>query len=141
MGVKTPSPKIVKTFPGPIRSFTVKENNFGSAVSEILRDRQKRLLLYIIGYQAFQRDTFLLSIWNLQQGPILKAKNYLIITRKYVCQFKHVNYLALKKLYNCTVLSFAIMNFCNSCLLYDNIKGQNKLRYKNIMCYINIYIL
>ena len=41
--MNTPFPKIVKTFPGPIRSFTVKGNNIGSVVSEILRDRQKTL--------------------------------------------------------------------------------------------------
>ena len=30
-----------KTFPGPIRIFTVKENHIGSVVSEFLRYRQK----------------------------------------------------------------------------------------------------
>ena len=37
-----------KTTLGPIRSFTLKENHIGSAVSEILRYRQKKLItLYI----------------------------------------------------------------------------------------------
>ncbi len=34
--------------PGPTRSFLVKKNHFGSAVSEILRYRQKSLILYVI---------------------------------------------------------------------------------------------
>ena len=36
-----------KTFPGPIRSFTVKENYIGSAVSEIPRYRQKKAYYFI----------------------------------------------------------------------------------------------
>ena len=35
-----PSPQIAITLSGPIRSYTVKENQIGSAVSEILRYRQ-----------------------------------------------------------------------------------------------------
>ena len=35
--------KKTKTISGSIRSFTVKENQIGSAVSEILRYRQKKL--------------------------------------------------------------------------------------------------
>ena len=35
--VDIPSLKMLKTFPGPIRSFTVKENHFGSRVSKILQ--------------------------------------------------------------------------------------------------------
>ena len=43
-----------QTFPGPMRSYPVKENLIGSAVSEILRNRQKNLLLYIIGLKIGQ---------------------------------------------------------------------------------------
>ena len=38
-----------KTFLGPVKSYAVKETQFGSAVSEILIYRQNSLLLYIIG--------------------------------------------------------------------------------------------
>ena len=40
-----------KTIQGPIRIFIVKENHVGSAVSDILCYRQKRLLLSLIGYE------------------------------------------------------------------------------------------
>ena len=33
--------KYLQTFPRPIKSYTVKVNNFGAAVSEILRNRQR----------------------------------------------------------------------------------------------------
>ena len=46
------SHKLLKTFPGPIRSFTVKENHICSAVRKILRYKQKNVLLYIIGLAA-----------------------------------------------------------------------------------------
>ena len=42
-----PSPKVVKTFPGPIRSFTVEDNHIGSAVSKILRYIQKKAYYFI----------------------------------------------------------------------------------------------
>ena len=51
--VKILSPKIVITFPGPIRRLIVKENLIGSAFSEILY-RQKSLLLYI--YHSNKKD-------------------------------------------------------------------------------------
>ena len=35
--------KVAKNIPGPIRSFTVKENHLGSVVSKILHYRQKKL--------------------------------------------------------------------------------------------------
>ena len=38
-----------KTISRPISSFTVKEDHIGSAVSKILRYRQKSILLYILG--------------------------------------------------------------------------------------------
>jgi hypothetical protein len=41
--VKIPFPKIVKNLPGPMRSFIVKENHIGSAVSQILYYRQKKI--------------------------------------------------------------------------------------------------
>ena len=47
-GIHLSSPKIVITFSGPLRSYTVKENYIGSVVSY----RQKSLLLYIIGCHA-----------------------------------------------------------------------------------------
>ena len=57
-GAKTPSPKMLKPFTGPKRRITVKENSIDSAVSEILQDRRKTLLLYIIGLSlpTFQYD-------------------------------------------------------------------------------------
>ena len=42
-----------KNILGPIRSFTVKENYFDPLFTEILHYRQKRLLLYIIGYRIY----------------------------------------------------------------------------------------
>ena len=46
--IKIKYPEIIS---GPKNSFTLKENYVGSAVSEILRYRQKKsLLLYIIEY-------------------------------------------------------------------------------------------
>ena len=44
--VVLPSPRIVIFFPGPIRSYTVKENHIGSVVNEILRYRQTENLLF-----------------------------------------------------------------------------------------------
>ena len=41
-----PSPEIVINLPGPMRSYTVKENRIGSMVSEILHYRQKHLSSY-----------------------------------------------------------------------------------------------
>ena len=45
-GWKYPPIKQFKIFPGPIRSFTEKEND----IRENLRYRQKTLLVYITGY-------------------------------------------------------------------------------------------
>ena len=42
-GWRYPPRFFLKTFPGSIRSFTVKENNISSAVSEILRYRSKKI--------------------------------------------------------------------------------------------------
>ena len=39
--LKIPSHKIVKTSSGPIRSFTIKENHIGHAISEIIRCKYK----------------------------------------------------------------------------------------------------
>ena len=50
--VVVPFPKIVITFPGPMKSYPVKENPIGLAVSEILRykrtDRQTDIVLLCI---------------------------------------------------------------------------------------------
>ena len=58
-----------KTILRPISSFTVKEDHIGSAVCEILRYRQKNLLLYILGGQAryFRRIKFYRSRQNLDE--------------------------------------------------------------------------
>ena len=45
-GLSYPPTKQLKTFPGPIRSLTVKENHIGSAVGKILCYRQKSLLFF-----------------------------------------------------------------------------------------------
>ena len=43
VGGVPPPKKIVINLPGPMRSYPVKENHISSAVSEILRYRQKKL--------------------------------------------------------------------------------------------------
>ena len=40
----------LQTFPGPIRSFTVKKNHIGTGVARSFATDKKNLLLYIIGY-------------------------------------------------------------------------------------------
>ena len=80
-----PSQKQLKTFLGPIRSFTVKVTHIYSAVNEILLYRQKILLLYIIGH------TFL--SWIVRE-KILKKQ----ITKYFLHIFCHLT-LLFSKLY------------------------------------------
>ena len=47
-----------------MRSFSVKENYISSAVSEILRNRQKNLLLYKIGLVATPLEAFKGTWWG-----------------------------------------------------------------------------
>ncbi len=54
------NPNIVQNLPGPIRSYPVKENHFGSAVNKILwytqtdtdKDRQYVIYLYLYIYNT-----------------------------------------------------------------------------------------
>ena len=89
-GVSTLPPKDL-TFPGPMRSYTVKENHIGSAVSEILRYRQKKLanlwnrINTIIIFNPLMKLIYLL-ISNLKVNLLFTC-----IDRKYNKVCIHIN--------------------------------------------------